>query len=352
MSSLPSAATTLRGHSQAAELAAGLTSSATIARIKRRMLWGLALLWLLDAGLQAQPRMFTIDFISNIMKPSIAISPSFIGAVSNWTLTFVTPHIALFNWLFTIVQFVIAFALLGGLLKRNQNLIRGGLLLSIAWGMVVWVAGEGTSGVFTGNGTMFTGAPGSVFLYMAIAVFYLLADSWWQLRDRFCLPRDFLALVFLYGAVAQVVTPGFWGSQGISILIVGQASMAPSWMINTMMPLVTLTHQYPVISNAVLSASFFAVAGLLYGRNPKTVGFVLMIPVLGVVWYWGQAFGGIFSGMGTDPNTIPPLLILAIPAFVVWRARQHQVQSPPGTGMGGVATAAAVPGSPSGTSGD
>jgi hypothetical protein len=352
MSSVPSAPSTLGAGSQASRLATGATSPETIAGIKRTMLWGIALLWLLDAALQAQPRMFTIDFISNIMKPSIAISPSFIGALSNWTLTFVTPHIWLFNWLFTITQFVIAFALLGGLIKRNQPLIRAGLLLSIAWGMVVWVAGEGTSGVFTGNGTLFTGAPGSVFLYMAVAVFYLLGDNWWQLGNRFCLPRDFLALVFLYGGLAQVVTPGFWGSQGISILIVGQASMAPSWMINTMMPLVTLTHQYPVISNVVLSASFLALAGLLYGRNPKTVGLLLIIPVLGVVWYWGQAFGGIFSGMGTDPNTVPPLLLLAIPAVTVWRARRQKVLVPPGIGAGRAAVATALPESPSGTLGN
>lgn len=345
-------AATLGAGSQAATIAAGASSGETVARIKRSMLWGIALLWLLDAALQAQPRMFTIDFVSNIMKPSIAISPSFIGALSNWTLTFITPRIALFNSLFTITQLVIAFALLGGVLRRNHNLIRAGLLLSIAWGMVVWVAGEGTSGVFTGNATLFTGAPGSVFLYMTIAVFYLLPDSWWQLGDRFCLPRDFLALVFLYGGVAQVVTPGFWGSQGISILIVGQASMAPSWMINTMMPLVSLTHQYPVISNAVLSAAFFALAGLLYGRKPKTLGFIFMIPVLAAVWYWGQAFGGIFSGMGTDLNTIPPLLILAVPAFVVWRTRRQHFRLPEGLGADGAAPSPAVPGSASARPGD
>ncbi|MGA7087798.1 MAG: hypothetical protein WA695_05790 [Candidatus Dormiibacterota bacterium] len=322
MSSVPST-TTLGARSQAAEIAAGVTSPATIAGVKRTMLWGIALLWLLDAALQAQPRMFTIDFVSNIMKPSIAIAPSFIGTIANWSLGFVTPHIALFNWLFMITQFVIAFALLGGLVRHNHNLIRAGLLLSIAWGMVVWVAGEGTSGVFTGNGTMFTGAPGSVFLYMSVAVFYLLPDKWWQLRDRFCLPRDFLAIVFLYGGIAQAVTPGFWGPHGIAVLIEGQASMAPSWMINTMTPLVTLTQQYPAISNAVLAASLFALAGLLYGRNPKTLGFLLLVPVLGAIWYWGQAFGGIFSGMGTDPNTIPPLLVLTIPAFVIWRARRR-----------------------------
>jgi hypothetical protein len=118
-------------------------------------------------------------------------------------------------------------------------------------------------------------------------------------------------------------------------------------MINTMMPLVSLTHQYPVISNAVLSASFFALGGLLYGRKPKTLGFLLMIPVLGVVWYWGQAFGGIFSGMGTDPNTIPPMLILAIPAFVVWRIRRQQLHLPPGFGAEGGSPSSASLGSSS-----
>ena len=62
-------AATLGAGSQAAEIASGATSAELVARIKRTMLWGIALLWLLDAALQAQPRMFTIDFISNIMKP-------------------------------------------------------------------------------------------------------------------------------------------------------------------------------------------------------------------------------------------------------------------------------------------
>ena len=334
MSSIPSTAAA-GARSQAAEIAAGVTSSATIARVKRVMIWGLALLWLLDAALQAQPRMFTIDFVSNITRPSIAISPSFIGAIAKWSLTFVTPHIALFNWLFMITQFVIAFTLIGGLVRHDRRLVTAGLVLSILWGSVVWIAGEGTSGVFTGNGTMFTGAPGSVFLYMAVAVFYLLPDKWWQFGDSFCLPRDFLALVFLYGGIAQAVTPGFWGSQGISVLIEGQASMAPSWMINSMTPVATWTHQYPVLSNAILVVALLALAGLLYGKHPKTSGFVLMVPVLAVIWYWGQAFGGIFSGMGTDPNTIPPLLILAIPAYVIWRARRAQGEPPaalPGAG--------------------
>ncbi|MGC2191159.1 MAG: hypothetical protein WA751_02375 [Candidatus Dormiibacterota bacterium] len=306
-------------------MTARVTSPEVIRRIKLTMVWGVALLWLLDAALQAQPTMFTVDFVSNIMKPSIAISPSALGALSTWTLQFISPHIADWNWLFVIVQAAIAVGLITGLLRHDHRLIRAGLLLSIAWGIGVWVFGEGTSGVFTGNGTLLTGAPGSVTLYVAIAVLYLLPDRWWQLSGRFCLPRDLLALVFLYGAAAQIATPGFWGSRGTAVLIEGQASMAPSWMVASMTPLVTYTHAHPVLFNAVFAASLLAVALLLFGRAPKAIGFLLLGAVLGVMWYWGQAFGGIFSGMGTDPGSPPLLTLLAVPAVVTWHLRRHPV---------------------------
>ncbi|MGH7643931.1 MAG: hypothetical protein ACRENX_13150 [Candidatus Dormibacteria bacterium] len=298
------------------------TSPQVIRRIKLTMVWGLALLWVLDAALQAQPRMFTVDFVSNVMKPSIAIAPSLLAALSTWTLETVSPHIAEWNWLFVVVQATIAAALVGGLLRHSHRWIRTGLLLSIAWGLGVWVFGEGTSGVFTGNGTLLTGAPGSVTLYVGIAVLYLLPDRFWQLRKRFCLPRDLLALVFLYGGAIQIATPGFWGPRGNAVLIEGQASMAPSWMVSSMTPLVTFSHSHPVLANAVFATALLAVALLLFGHAPKLVGFVVLALDLGVMWYWGQAFGGIFSGMGTDPGSPPLLVLLAIPAAVVWQQRR------------------------------
>ena len=210
------------------------TAHATIVRMKRMMVWSIALLWLLDAGLQAQPRMFTLDFISNIMTPSVAISPSIFANLANWTIALITPNIGEWNWLFTTVQFAIAIALLVELAGKNEWVTKGELILSIVWGLGVWVVGEGTSGVFTGNGTLLTGAPGSVLLYVLIAAFYFLPDRWWNLNARFCLPRDALALVFLYGVVAQVLIRPFWGEQGIPSLLQGQTAMAPSWMVSTL----------------------------------------------------------------------------------------------------------------------
>jgi len=308
------------------------TSHATIARMKRIVLWSLALLWLLDAALQAQPRMFTLDFISNIMIPSIAISPSVLGSVSDWAVQLVTPNIAEWNWMFTGVQFAIALCLIGGLSRKNDALIRSGLIVSILWGLGVWVVGEGTSGVFTGTGTLLTGAPGAVLLYVLLAVFCLLPDSWWNLRARFCLPRDALALTFLYGAIAQVLTQPFWGEQGIPALLQGQTAMAASWMVSTMSPAVHLTSYLPALWNAGFAAVMLAISACMFGRHPRVIGFALLGVTLLVVWYWGQAFGGIFSGMGTDPNTPPLLAVMAIPAWTVFREHAWRAVNQAATG--------------------
>ena len=95
--------------------------------------------------------------------------------------------------------------------------------------------------------------------------------------------------------------------------------MAPSWMIPSMNVGVQLTTHLPALWNAGLAAAMLGIAILLFGRRPRLAGFVLLAITLAVIWYWGQAFGGIFDGMGTDPNTPPLFAILALPAWTVWR---------------------------------
>jgi hypothetical protein len=187
------------------------------------------------------------------------------------------------------------------------------------------VFGEGTSGVFTGTGTILTGAPGSVLLYVLIAAFYFLPDSWWNLKARFCLPRDALALVFLYGVIAQVLTQPFWGQQGIPTILAGQTAMAPAWMVPGMSPVISLTSHLPALWNALFTAAMLAIVILMFGRRPRVLGFVVLGITLAVVWYWGQAFGGIFNGMGTDPNTPPLFVIMAIPAWFALRGSRSDL---------------------------
>lgn len=297
----------------------GRTPHALVRSMKRTILWGLGLLWLADTLLQAQPRMFTFDFVSDIMKPSIAVSPDFLTNLSSWAINTVTPYIGVLNWLFIAIQGTIAGLLLLGLIWQRERLVVAGLILSIAWTFPVWVVGEGTSGVFTGSATMLTGAPGSVLCYGLLAVFCLLPDRYWDISRRFCLPRDALAVIFLLGAAAQILTPAYWGEDGIPSLLQGQAAMAPSWMAPSLRAGVMATRHVPGLWNAALAVSLAACGALLIGRKPRRAGFVLLCVVLAVLWYWGQAIGGIFSGMGTDPNTPPVFLLMAVPAWTASR---------------------------------
>lgn len=46
---------------------------------------------------------------------------------------------------------------------------RLGIWLSVIWGVVVWVAGEGLGAIFVGGGWL-SGSPGSVIRYVARAM--------------------------------------------------------------------------------------------------------------------------------------------------------------------------------------
>ncbi len=52
---------------------------------------------------------------------------------------------------------------------------------------------------------------------------------------------------------------------------------------------------------------------------------------------FGEAFGGIFTGLATDPNTGPLLVLLALAVYPnrAWAAHRAPV---PGTSVGGMAT--------------
>ena len=64
-----------------------------------------------------------------------------------------------------------------------------------------------------------------------------------------------------------------------------------------------------------------AALSLVIGFGPllsRRVGIFLAVGVLlsVVMWVTGQAFGGILTGSGTDPNTGPMIVVLALASAV------------------------------------
>jgi hypothetical protein len=280
----------------------------------------LGLFWLLDAGLQFQSFMFHQSFVNTYILNNASGQP----AVVAWVITnighFIGPHIALWNTLFALIQVAIGL----GLLYRPT--VRYALALSFAWAFGVWVLGEGMGMVLTGSASALTGAPGSVFMYGVIGLM-----AWPSARSD---EHDELSVGVASSAAARglggTATPliawaGFWSlaavlfllphnrtPMSISSAITGMAPGEPSGLGHFLTSFGNAFSSSGVEGAWVLAALSLVIGfGPLLSRRPGVflaAGAVLSL----VMWVTGQAFGGILTGSGTDPNTGPLIIVLAL----------------------------------------
>ena len=285
----------------------------------------LGLFWVLDAALQFQPFMFKRDFVETFILPNASGQP----AVISWVITnighFIEPHIALWNTFFALIQVVIGVGLL------FPRTVRPALGLSFAWALGVWVLGEGLGMILTGTASALSGAPGSVLMYGLIGLM-----AWPTNRsDDSAVGVDSSAAAYgLGGRVTPLVAwSGYWSlaavlfllpqnrARGtISGMITDMASGNPSWFDHF---LNSFGSSLSAVGNAggwVLAiVSLIIGFGPLLSRRPGiflAAGAVLSFAMWVVAQGW---IGGIFSGSGTDPNTGPLIVVLALamtPAFV------------------------------------
>ena len=124
----------------------------------------LGLFWLLDAGLQFQPYMFSSNFTTTYLLNNAHNQPDIVRWIITNVGNFVGPHVAVWNTFFALIQVAIG---LGLLFRRS---VRPALFVSFFWAFGVWFFGEGLGLLFTGSASALTGAPGSVFLYGVIGL--------------------------------------------------------------------------------------------------------------------------------------------------------------------------------------
>jgi hypothetical protein len=281
----------------------------------------LGLFWLLDAGLQFQSFMFHRSFVDTYILANANGQPAVVG----WVITnighFIEPHIALWNTLFALTQVAIGL----GLLYRPT--VRYALALSFAWAFGVWVLGEGMGMVLTGSASALTGAPGSVFMYAMVG---LMAWPSPRAKDTdYDVPVGIASSAAARG-VGGVATPllvwaGYWSlaavlfllphnktPTSISSAIAGMAPGEPSPFSHFLTSFGNLFSSVGTESAWVLAALALVIGfGPLLTRRPGVflLGGVLLSLVM---WVAGQALGGILTGSGTDPNTGPMIVVLAL----------------------------------------
>ena len=301
----------------------------------------LGIFWIVDAALQYQPFMFGKQFVPTFITGNAAGQPEPIAWLITTAGHFISPDVGVWNFLFATIQVFIGV----GLFFRPT--VRPALVISFFWAFGVWFFGEGLGMVLTGSASALTGAPGSVLMYGLLGMM-----AWPRTTDPSSAhtPRGEAVGVASSAAtqgIGGMVTPlatwaGYWILAAVLFLlplnrvrgslsstITGMAPGTPEWY----------SHFLASFGNAFGSIGtqtswVLAIASLVIGLGPLVARRVEVFLFLGgllsfLLWITGQGFlGGVFSGSGTDPNTGPMVILLAL-AMVPAVRPAHGPWTPP-----------------------
>jgi hypothetical protein len=277
---------------------------------------GLGIVWLVDGLLQLQPKMFRLDFANQVILPSAQGQPGVLSSLITHMAHLVAAQPVWTDLVFAGTQLLIG----AGLLIRET--VKPALVLSFVWALGVWALGEGFGGLLNNTASPLTGAPGAALLYVALGVIVwprkrtddihgsaasegLLGEGWAQ---------GIWALVWCGFGILWLL-PANSSSGALSSQLQDAASGEPGWLAH-----VQLSVAHSLGGGGSSLAVVAALLSFVIGVGPMVVrrsGIFLIAGVAMALDFWvlGQAFGQIFSGMATDPDTGPLLILLALAIF-------------------------------------
>jgi cytochrome oxidase Cu insertion factor (SCO1/SenC/PrrC family) len=303
-----------------AEPAAAAPASAEPAG-RRVLRIGFGVLWLVDGILQAQPGM-AIGLPSRVIEPTAASSPAWVQHVVNWAGTSWSFHPLQAGAAAVWIQVGIGIWMLAAARGAPSRL---GGLAGAAWGLIVWVFGESFGGIFAPGLTWLFGAPGAAALYVVAGVLIALPERAWRGRrlGRLTLPG---LGAFLAGMAVLQAWPGrgFWqgtghGQRGTLAAMTADMATTPqphflsAWV--TAFTAFDEAHGFAVNLFTVIALAIIGVI-FLTGRptliRPALIGFAVLCLA---DWVLIEDIG-VFGGLGTDPNSMIPFVLLAAAGYL------------------------------------
>jgi cytochrome oxidase Cu insertion factor (SCO1/SenC/PrrC family) len=286
---------------------------------RRLLRVGFGILWLFDGILQAQPQMAG-GLPSQVIQPAASTSPGWVQHLVNAGTNIWTYHPvqagAASVWIQVGIGMWLIFAVRGW-----SSRLAG--LASVAWGLVVWVFGEAFGGIFAPGLTVLFGAPGAVLMYAVAGALVALPERAWDT------PRTGRLLlagmgVFFTGMALLQAWPGrgFWQGRahgqpgsltgmiqsmagtsqphalGVIVSSFGDFTAAHGWGVNL----------FAVIALAGLGA-LFCVAAVRGDARLARAGVVAATVLCLADWLLVEDLG-FLGGLGTDPNSMIPLILL------------------------------------------
>jgi cytochrome oxidase Cu insertion factor (SCO1/SenC/PrrC family) len=314
-----------------APAAAGGQTALPEPRGRQALRIGFGLLWLLDGLLQAQPQM-AAGLPSQVIAPAVQGSPTWVLRLVNWGGTAWSYHPVQSAAAAVWIQVGIGLWLLVAPFGRWSRLAGA---VSVVWGLSVWVFGEGFGSMFAPGTSWLAGVPGAALLYVVAGVFIALPFAAWRGRLPGRVLLGAVGLFFLGMAVMQAWPGnGFWrGGRG------GPLASRVTTMAQTPQPhaiarfiarFATFTAGNAFAVNLavviVLTAGGLAFCALAIeagapaglSRRVVRLGWIAVIASVVfclAVWVLFQDFG-FLGGLGTDPNSMIPAILLFCAAYL------------------------------------
>jgi hypothetical protein len=214
------------------------------------------------------------------------------------------------NTTFATVEVLIGVGLLVG------ATVRPALVASLVWGIGVWGVGEGFGMLLTGHASPLTGAPGAVLLYVVIAVLvwptgtpdHRPAAGGGPLR----LLGGVVAWAALwFGAAVLWLLPANWAPGSTYEALAGAATGEPAWLSGALGHVAKAADGHGTLMAVALAAASVAIGVGVFTARP--VAFLAAGVVASITfWIFGQAFGAVLTGQGTDPNAGPLFVLLVL----------------------------------------
>jgi cytochrome oxidase Cu insertion factor (SCO1/SenC/PrrC family) len=305
---------------------------------------GFGLVWLLDGLLQLQSAM-PVGMPGEVLRPAATGSPAWVHDLVNVGVTIWSNHPIAAATSVVWIQCGVGLALL--VAPRGWwSRAAGGA--SVGWAAVVWVFGEAFGGIFAPGAAWAFGLPGAVVFYgVAGALLALPERSWHGPRLGRAVTAG-LGAFFVGMAVLQAWPGrGTWqGGAGAkagpleamvkTMATTSQPRFLSSWL--TSFSSFDAAHGWGVNLFEVVALAAIGVA-LCTGRRRLVLAASGAAAVLCLAtWVLVQDLG-FFGGVGTDPNSMVPTLVLlggGVLALLRQPATVAQVEaavSPAGTGL-------------------
>ena len=277
------------------------------------------LLWLLDGLLQAQSAM-PLGMPSGVIEPAAAGSPSWVHSLVNVGVTIWSDHpvqaAASAIWIQVGIGMLLLFAPRG-----RWSRAAGGV--SAGWACVVWVFGEAFGGIFAPGASWAVGAPGAVVFYGLAGLLLMAPESAWRGTRLGRLVTGTIGLFFAGMALLQA-WPGRGSWQGgtgshagnlVAMVRTMSTTPQPHFLSSWLLAFASFDGAHGWAVNLFLVGALSVVAvGLVAGSwarwPPAVLGATTVAVALCLAdWVLVQDFG-FLGGVGTDPNSMVPTLLL------------------------------------------